>query len=157
MKLYNIGEFSKIVNIPPSTLRNWHDKGYFVPHYIAPSKTRYYSSDQIEILVQSDDITQCDTSYDMVGYCHIYPDAERSHTQLTGVTGYISKHSSTSVVFVEDASQTHYERLKQIIHMIMMNQLKCLVVYDESVFDTDTYSILDSILKDKDVRLIYTK
>lgn len=156
MKLYKIGEFSKIVNVPPSTLRNWHDKGYFVPHYIAPSKTRYYSSDQIDLLIQSDDITQCTAYYDMVGYCHIYPNSTQSKHQLSQVTDYMSRYATTSVIFVEDVMQTHYERLKQIIHMIMANQVKCLVVYDKSVFDNDTYSILDSILKDKHVRLIFT-
>jgi len=157
VKLYKIGEFSKIVNVPPSTLRNWHNKGYFVPHYIAPSKTRYYSSDQIDLLIQSDDITQSQGCYDMVGYCHIHSDMADSQCQLSQVATYISHHATTSVIFLENVAQTHYERLKQVFHMIMANQIKCLVVYDKHVFDTDTYSILDSILKDKDVQLICTQ
>lgn len=156
MKLYKIGEFSKIVNVPPSTLRNWHDKGHLIPYYISPSKTRYYSSDQVQQLITSENYTHDLVKYDMVGYCHIYDDDSKSQTQLNDVTRYISQHASTSVVFVEDVGKTHYERLKQIIHMIMSDQISCLVVYDKRVFDEDTYNILDLILKDRNVQLVCT-
>lgn len=156
MKLYKIGEFSKIVRVPPSTLRNWHHKGFFIPHYVSPSKTRYYSSEQISLLIDSDELQHNQRCYDMVGYCHIEPDSNHVNEQLNQVTNYISQHANTSIVFVENVHATQYERLKQIIHMIMTDQISCLVVYDKSVFDDDTYSILDLILTDKNVRLVCT-
>lgn len=153
VKLYKIGEFSKIVNVPPSTLRHWHDRGFFIPFYISPSKTRYYSNDQIKLLLQSNSVNEDVEVYDMVGYCHIQSDTSRAHT-ISDVAQYISKHARTSVIFVEDIKVTNYDRLKQIIQLVLADKVKTIVVYDTHVFDDDTYQILATMFDEKSVQLV---
>jgi putative resolvase len=46
MKIYGIGDFSKMIGVTQQTLRNWDKLGKLKPHHVSDSGYRYYSQAQ---------------------------------------------------------------------------------------------------------------
>lgn len=49
---YKIGDFAKKIGVSASTLRNWEQRGWLMPHHVTPSGYRYYSQEQYDQVVK---------------------------------------------------------------------------------------------------------
>ena len=150
--MYKIGDFSKIVGVSPSTLRNWHSKDILIPEYVSPSKTRYYSSNQIDMVNRHH--TSDSNTYHIVGYCNIDSNIDLE-IQVKAITQYISEHNGSSLIFIEDVSLTNYDRLKKVINLVLAERVSDVVIYDTSVLDEDMFEIIHPLLKDKGVTVSF--
>lgn len=67
MKYYTIHEFSEMVGKSPQTLRNWDMKDILKPHHTTTNGYRYYSSDQVNQVLNIKSIK----NKIVIGYCRV--------------------------------------------------------------------------------------
>lgn len=75
VKYYSIGEFAKLIDKNPQTLREWDKKGIFKPHHVAPTGYRYYSQEQLNHFLGLKGIAT--KTKKVIGYCRVSSDKQK--------------------------------------------------------------------------------
>lgn len=98
--------------------------------------------------------TSDNNTYHIVGYCNTDSNIDLE-IQVKAITQYISEHNGSSLIFIEDVSLTNYDRLKEVINLVLAERVSDVVIYDTSVLDEDMFEIIHPLLKDKGVTVSF--
>ena len=69
MKYYIVGEFAKLIDKNPQTLRGWDKKNVFKPHHVGTTGYRYYSQEQLNHFLGIKGIET--KTKKVIGYCRV--------------------------------------------------------------------------------------
>lgn len=58
MSLLSIGKFEEVTGISKPTLRRMHREGSLIPAYVSPKGTRYYSKEQVNMLINGETVNE---------------------------------------------------------------------------------------------------
>ena len=109
MKNYSIGEFSKIAGVSIQTLRDWHKKGDLIPSYISSGGTRYYCTDQLNLLLGIQ--KQEKDNKKVIGYCRVSSNKQKDDLkrQVENMTIYLLAQGNPFEIITDIGSGINYK------------------------------------------------
>jgi len=120
MKLYAIGEFSKIIGRTTQTLRDWDKKGVLKPAQVAESGYRYYSQEQLNhfLGIKNLEVTKNKT----IGYCRVSSNKQKNDLkrQIENVKTYMIAKGYQFEIISDIGSGINYNKkgLNKLIDII---------------------------------------
>lgn len=127
MKIYPIGEFSKLTGYSTQTLRNWDYKDILKPYNKSEGGKRFYSEDQLNhILNKNTEIKK------IVGYCRVSSHKQKDdlERQEENMRTYLISKGLPFEIITDIGSGINYKNpgLLKIIHMINTGEISKVVV-----------------------------
>ena len=127
MKFYTITEFRKLCGVTLQTLRNWDKSGYLKPHHTAPNGFRYYSDEQVNILLGKPSQPR-----KIIGYCRVSSKKQSDdlQRQIDAVTAYLTAQGQPFEIITDIGSGINYSKpgLTKLIQLIEENAVSKVVV-----------------------------
>jgi len=127
--MYSIGKFSKLVGVTTQTLRNWHKTEELVPCNITKGGTRYYSDEQLHIILnKSNEVTKI-----VIGYCRVSSSKQKDdlERQVSNMNTYLLAQGKPFNIITDIGSGINYTKpgLKQLIKLILENKVSKIVIF----------------------------
>lgn len=127
MELMSIGKFAKILGVSQTTLRRMHKSGELIPYMITNGGTRYYSTDQLKQLSQTDAISK-----KVVGYCRVSTNSQKDdlRNQVDNVRTYMYSKGYQFEIIEDIGSGINYKKdgLRKLLDMIHNQEISKVVV-----------------------------
>lgn len=130
-KYYSIHEFSKILGVSAQTLRNWDTNGKLHPHHTTLSGYRYYSEEQLNLVmgIKVPDRTT-------IGYCRVSSTKQKDdlQRQIENVTTYLIAQGKPFEIISDIGSGINYKKggLQDLLQRIVNNKVdKVVVLYKD--------------------------
>ena len=139
MKLLSIGKFAEMVGVTPSTLRNMHQSGDFIPQYISKGGTRYYSIKQLQ------EFTSSETKKITIGYCRVSSHKKNLQEQVDNLKLYMTAKGYTFEIITDVGSGVNYQNkgLKALIEKINNQEVSTIVVMSKDRLVSFGYELLE--------------
>ncbi|HPZ10690.1 MAG TPA: IS607 family transposase [Candidatus Eremiobacteraeota bacterium] len=149
-KYYNIGEFAKLINKSPDTLRRWDKEGKLKPSYITSGKHRMYSENQLRELFGYGIFLKNKTRK-VIGYCRVSSlkqkdDLER---QIKYVTEYMIARGYSFEIMTDIGSGINYNKkgLNSLIELVINNEVEKIVILYKDRLVRFGYELIENICK----------
>lgn len=127
MELISIGKFAKMVGLTPTTLRRMHDTGELIPCHISKGGTRYYSTEQLDKFLNSNQAEK-----KVVGYCRVSTPAQKDDlkTQIENVKTYMYVKGYQFEIIEDIGSGINYRKkgLKELLSKINNHEISKIVI-----------------------------
>lgn len=127
MKLISIGKFAKLVGLTPTTLRRMHDSGELMPCHISKGGTRYYSTDQLELFINNNQVEK-----KVIGYCRVSTPSQKDDlkTQVENVKTYMYAKGYQFEIIEDIGSGINYKKkgLQELLSKISNHEISKIVV-----------------------------
>lgn len=125
---YSIHKFSKMIGVTPQTLRNWDKSGRLKPNHTAGNGYRYYSSDQLNQVLN----IKPNTNRIVVGYCRVSSNKQKDdlERQVENMKTYLLSQGEPFEIIQDIGSGINYKNkgLRELIRRICQGQIKKVVV-----------------------------
>lgn len=126
-KYYTIHQFSKILGVSAQTLRNWDNSGKLKPHHTTASGYRYYSQEQLNLIIKKDVPNKI-----IIGYCRVSSNKQKDDLkrQRENMETYLLAKGEPFQIIEDIGSGINYNKngLHNLIDMITSNKVKKIVV-----------------------------
>lgn len=126
-KYYTIHQFSKMLGISAQTLRNWDNTNKLKPHHTTESGYRYYSDEQLNLILKKDIPNRL-----IIGYCRVSSNKQKDDLarQVENVRTYLLAKGEPFEIIEDIGSGINYSKqgLCRLIDMITSNKVKKIVV-----------------------------
>ena len=130
MKLYSIGQFSKLIGKTNQTLRNWDKDGILKPHHVSESGYRYYSQEQLNHFLGLKQEVQLNKK--TIGYCRVSSHKQKDdlERQIDNVKTYMYAKGYSFEIISDIGSGINYNKkgLNQLIDMVTNSEVDKIVV-----------------------------
>lgn len=127
MELISIGKFAKLVGLTPTTLRRMHDSGELIPCHISKGGTRYYSTDQLELFINNNQVEK-----KVIGYCRVSTSSQKDDlkTQVENVKTYMYAKGYQFEIIEDIGSGINYKKkgLQELLSKISNHEISKIVV-----------------------------
>lgn len=126
MRYYRIGEFAKLINKSPQTLRNWDKSGVLKPAFIAEEGRKFYSKEQLDNFLNRNNKL-------IIGYCRVnsYYQTEDLSDQVAILKTYMENKGYEYQIISEIGSGLKYNRkgLNDLLIAIADHKVGKIVAY----------------------------
>ena len=130
MKLYSIGQFSKLIGKTNQTLRNWDKDGILKPHHVSESGYRYYSQEQLNHFLGLKQEVQLNKK--TIGYCRVSSHKQKDdlERQIDNVKTYMYAKGYSFEIISDIGSGINYNKkgLNQLVDMVTNSEVDKIVV-----------------------------
>ena len=130
MKLYSIGQFSKLIGKTNQTLRNWDKDGILKPHHVSESGYRYYSQEQLNHFLGLKQEVQLNKK--TIGYCRVSSHKQKDdlERQIDNVKTYMYAKGYSFKIISDIGSGINCNKkgLNQLIDMVANSEVDKIVV-----------------------------
>lgn len=127
MELISIGKFAKMVGLTPTTLRRMHDTGELIPYHISKGGTRYYSTEQLDKFLNSNQAEK-----KVIGYCRVSIPAQKNdlQKQVENVKTYMYAKGYQFEIIEDIGSGINYRKkgLKELLSQINNHEISKVVI-----------------------------
>ncbi len=127
MELISIGKFAKRVGLTPTTLRRMHDTGELIPCHVSKGGTRYYSTEQLDKFLNSNQAEK-----KVIGYCRVSTPAQKDDlkTQVENVKTYMYARGYQFEIIEDIGSGINYQKkgLKELLSQIDNHEVSKVVI-----------------------------
>lgn len=127
MELISIGKFAKMVGLTPTTLRRMHDTGELIPYHISKGGTRYYSTEQLDKFLNSNQAEK-----KVIGYCRVSTPAQKNdlQKQVENVKTYMYAKGYQFEIIEDIGSGINYRKkgLKELLSQINNHEISKVVI-----------------------------
>jgi predicted site-specific integrase-resolvase len=148
MDYYPIGDFAALLGKTTQTLRNWHKQGVLSPAYVTPGGTRYYSSDQLNELLNT---TQIEPKRVSVGYCRVSSEDKRAELdeQIERVRDHMKYKGYQQVIITDVGSAADFGRkgLNELIDKMLGYQVDKVVVTNKDRLFTYGFDFFEQMCR----------
>ena len=156
MKLYSLGEFSKLIGRTQQTLRNWDKNGVLKPAHIAKSGYRYYSQEQLSHFFGLKNIPEL-PKRKVIGYCRVSSRKQKEdlERQVENVKTYMYAKGYQFEMITDIGSGLNYNKkgLQQLIHMVMDSQVEKIVILYKDRLIRFGYELIETLCHKFDVTI----
>lgn len=125
MIYFRIGEFAKLIDKSPQTLRNWDKQGILKPAVISPEGKKLYSKQQLDEFLQRQ-------HKKIIGYCRVnaYNQIDDLDEQVNQMKSYLDEHGYEYEIISEVGSGLKYTRkgLNDLLHLITEKKVGKIVM-----------------------------
>ena len=106
---YTINKFSKLVGVTAQTLRNWEEKGTLIPHHKSPSGYRYYSTEQLNLILNKKIPERTKLT---IGYCRVSSSKQQDdlERQIEVVKTYLTAQGKPFEIITDIGSGINYNK-----------------------------------------------
>ena len=147
MKVYSIGEFSKLIGKTTQTLRNWDKENVLKPHHIANSGYRYYSQEQLNHFLGLKPEIQLNKK--TIGYCRVSSHKQKDdlERQIENVKTYMFAKGYSFEIITDIGSGINYNKkgLNQLIDMITNSEVDKIVVLYKDRLIRFGYELIENL------------
>lgn len=128
MRYYTIHEMTKILGVTAQTLRNWDRSGKLKPHHTSPNGYRYYSEDDLNMVLGKSVKKQGKT----VGYCRVSSPKQKDDLtrQIDNMQMYLLAQGKPFEIITDIGSGINYKRkgLQDLIRGMANRSISKVVV-----------------------------
>lgn len=146
MKLYTIGEFSKELGVTIETLRNWDKANKLKPYYVAPSRHRYYSQQQLNSLIG---LKSTPRERIVVGYCRVSSNKQKDdlERQVEHMKTYLMAKGKPFEIITDIGSGINYNKkgLDKLIDMVLAYEVEQVVILYKDRLLRFGYELLENL------------
>ena len=161
-KIYNITEFSKLLNVKVKTLQKWDREGK-LKSYRTPTNRRFYKQSQYNEIVGDIENENLNTSRYGVGYCRVSNNSQKDDlkNQIKYIEKYIEKNElSINKIYQDIGSGLNFKRKNwnKIIKKCINGKISFIVISYEDRFIRFGFDWFKDFLKEYyDVDIIVIK
>lgn len=99
MKRYKVGEFAKLLNVTVKTLQNW-DKQGTLKAYRTPTNQRFYTEEQLNLILNLSNSNQVEKQGLKIGYCRVSTYNQKS--SLENQEEYLRSYTNAKGVILDE-------------------------------------------------------
>lgn len=127
-----VGMLEKMIGVSAQTLRNWDNSGKLHPHHTTASEYRYYSSEQLNQVMN----IKPKNNRIVIGYCRVSSHKQKDDLdrQINNVKTYLTAKGQPYEIISDIGSGINYKKkgLQELIRRISQNQVdKVVVLYKD--------------------------
>lgn len=152
MELMSIGKFAKKVGVSVVTIRRMEAKGELLPAHISNGGTRYYSTEQLKMFINSSNTQKL-----VVGYCRVSTPSQKDdlETQVNNVKSYMIAKGYQYEIIEDIGSGINYKKkgLKQLIEKINNQEVSKIVILYKDRLIRFGYELIEYICEINKVEL----
>ena len=149
MKLYTIGDFSKTIGKTVQTVRNWDKTGYLKPHHISAGGHRYYSQEQVNVILGIQNPT--DREKITIGYCRVSSPKQKDdlERQVENMKTYLLSRGTPFEIITDIGSGINYNKkgLNQLLDKVLAYEVDTVVVLYKDRLLRFGYELLDNLFQ----------
>lgn len=144
--MYSINKFSKLVNVTPQTLRNWHKSKKLVPFRCSSNGYRYYSEEQLQQFITTDVKPKL-----VIGYCRVSSMKQKDdlERQIDNVKLYMLSKGYQFQIITDIGSGINYHKkgLSDLINKIINKEISKIVVLYKDRLLRFGFELIENISK----------
>lgn len=99
MKKYKVGEFAKLLNVTVKTLQNW-DKQGTLKAYRTPTNQRFYTEEQLNLILNLSNSNQVKKQGLKIGYCRVSTHNQKN--SLENQEEYLRSYTNAKGVILDE-------------------------------------------------------
>lgn len=150
--MYSINKFSKLVNVTPQTLRNWHKSGKLIPFKFSSNGYRYYSDEQLKQFLEP-----VNGSNLVVGYCRVSSVKQKDdlERQIENVKLYMLSKGCQFQIISDIGSGINYNKkgLNELLSKIVNKEVSKIVVLYKDRLLRFGFELIENLCKLHNVEL----
>lgn len=147
MKYYSTGEFAKMIGKSPQTLRVWHKKGILIPAHVTVGGTRYYSRDQLNNLLGSEQ--QKAGNRKVIGYCRVSSTKQKYDLikQVDSVKTYMISKGYQFEIIEDIGSGVNYNSkgFNELIDSVINCEVEKIVIFRKNCLVHFGFELIEDI------------
>jgi len=129
LKIYSMGQFSKLIGKSEWTIRRWEKDGKLKPHHRTDGGHRYYSDEQVNEILKMPKYAK---ERKIVGYCRVSSHKQRDdlERQIENVKTYMIARGYSFDVITDIGSGINYNNkgLNQLLNLITNGEVDRVVI-----------------------------
>lgn len=159
--MYSINKFSKLLNVTPQTLRNWHKLGKLVPFTTSTNGYRYYSQEQLDLFKHNssslDKISNGSNNKIVIGYCRVSSSKQKDdlERQIQNVTSYMTIRGYQFEIVTDIGSGINYNNkgLNILLDRILNKEVSKIVVLYKDKLVRFGFDLIQNICNKNNVEI----
>lgn len=153
--MYSINKFSKLVNVTPQTLRNWHKSGRLIPFKFSGNGYRYYSEEQLQQFLNVKTINKI-----VIGYCRVSSNKQKDDLlrQIENVKLYMYSKGYQFEILTDIGSGINYNKkgLLDLLNKVLNKKVSKVVILYKDRLVRFGFELIENICKlyDTEIEII---